>query len=434
MKNIQLIITIVFGALAVLGLFSFAGIIPKPGASTTAKITGNLTIWGTVPKANMDKFLQQHFSADYQDIHINYVPKNPTTFASNIIEALAAGKGPDMVILPNDLIVRFSDKIELFTPAVYTERTFLDTFIQGGEVFVQPGEGILALPFSVDPMVMYWNRDIFASGGIIEPPKYWDQFLTLSPVLTKKSESKEILQSAVAFGEFRNITHSKDILSMLMLQTGNPMVIRKPGNVFLPVFMGSNEQNIPPVGQVFRFYTDFADPLNMVYSWNRSLPESKNLFIAGKLGVYFGYASEFSSIREKNPNLNFDVALVPQVRNSAKRSTFARVSGLATMKTSPNKSLALYTAQIFSSPKYSEFISTDLQTPSPDRAVLSKGTADPYMKVFYDSALISKTWLDLRPELTDGMFQQAVESISSGKETISDAVGKLQADFVVLTQ
>ncbi len=434
MKNIQLIITIVFGALAVLGLFSFAGIIPKPGASNTAKITGNLTIWGTVPKANMDKFLQQYFSPDYSDIHITYVPKNSATFASNIIEALAAGKGPDMVILPNDLIVRFSDKIELFTPAMYTERTFRDTFIQAGEIFIQPGEGILALPFSVDPMVMYWNRDIFTSGGIVEPPKYWDQFLTLSPILTKKSESKEISQSAVAFGEFRNVTHSKDILAMLMLQTGNPMVIRRPGNVFLPVFMGSNEQRIPPVSEVFRFYTDFADPLNMAYSWNRSLPESKNLFIAGKLAVYFGYASEISSIQAKNPNLNFDVALVPQVRDSANRSTFGRVSGLATMKTSPNKSLALYTAQIFSSSKYSEYISSTLATPSPNRSVLAKGTANPFMKVFYDSALISKTWFDLRPELTDGLFQQTVESISSGKSTVVDAVGKLQADFSVLTQ
>jgi hypothetical protein len=252
--------------------------------------------------------------------------------------------------------------------------------------------------------------------------------------LSKKTEAKDILQSAVSFGEFRNVTHAKDILAMLMLQTGNPLVIRQSDGTYLPIFQGKDDQKIPPVLEVFRFYTDFSDPLNMVYSWNRSLPASKDAFAAGDLAVYFGYASELADLRAKNPNLNFDVAQVPQVRDLPNKITFGRINGLAAMKASPKKALGLYVAQVLSSPKYNVYISTVLQTPSPTRAVLAKGTPDPFMKVFYDSAVISKTWLDPQTERTDEIFQKAIESIVSGKETVSGAAGNLQSDFLVLTR
>ncbi len=434
MKNIQVIISAIFGVFILLGLFSFAGILPKPGADKIAQTKGTLILWGAVPKANIEKTLSGKFTSGYRDIHLIYVQKNSDTFANSVIEALAAGQGPDMIILPNDLIVRFASKIEPFAPITYPERQFLDTFIQTGEIFIEQGKDILALPFSVDPMVMYWNRDIFTNGNVVQPPKYWDEFLTLTPVLTQKSESRDILQSTISFGEYRNVTHAKDILAMLMLQTGNSMIIRQTDGKYAPTFQGNPEKKIPPVSEVFRFYTDFSDPLNLAYSWNRSLPQSKDMFLAGKLAVYFGYASELSDLRKKNPNLNFDVALVPQVRGVTNKTTYGRLNGLAIMKTSKNKPLASYTAQILSSPEYSADFAFSLQTPSPVRSVIAKGTTNPYMKIFYDSAVISKTWMDLRPELTDGMFERTIESIGSGKEKVSSAVSKLQADFGVITQ
>ena len=434
MKNIQVIISVVFGVFILLGLFSFAGIMPKPGEDKLAQTKGSLTLWGTIPKADIEKTLSGKFVSAYKNINLTYVQKKPDTFANSVIEALAAGQGPDMIILPNDLIVRFSSKIEPFAPVTYPERQFLDTFIQVGEVFVEPGKDILALPFTVDPMVMYWNRDIFTNGNIVQPPKYWDEFLTLSPVLTQKTESRNILQSTVSFGEYGNVTHSKDILAMLMLQTGNSMIIRQSDGKYLPVFSGMAEKKMPAVDEVFRFYTDFSDPVNLVYSWNRSLSDSKDLFLAGKLAVYFGYASELSDLRKKNPNLNFDVALVPQVRGVANKTTFGRLNGLAVMKTSQSKPLASYVAQILASPEYSADFASSLKTPSPVRSVIAKGTTDPYLKIFYDSAVISKTWMDLRPELTDGIFERTVESIVSGREKVSSAVAKLQADFGVITQ
>ena len=58
-----------------------------------------------------------------------------------------------------------------------SERDFKNTYIEEGELYLA-ANGILGLPITVDPMVMYWNRDIFSSAAIAAPPSYWDEFLT----------------------------------------------------------------------------------------------------------------------------------------------------------------------------------------------------------------------------------------------------------------
>jgi len=70
------------------------------------------------------------------------------------------------------------------------------------------------------------------------------------------------------------------------------------------------------------------------------LLNSKNAFISGGLAMYLGYSSEYNDIKSKNPHLNFDVALVPQIKNSPTQATFARITGLAISKSSANISRA----------------------------------------------------------------------------------------------
>ncbi len=60
------------------------------------------------------------------------------------------------------------------------------------------------------------------------------------------------------------------------------------------------------------FYTRFARPDNTLYSWNRSFSSDRDRFVSGDLALYFGYGSEGKELERLNPNLNFDIAEVPQ--------------------------------------------------------------------------------------------------------------------------
>ena len=100
------------------------------------------------------------------------------SFDQTLIEALANGNGPDAIIIPQDSIVHYLDKIEPIPYQSFSQSAFKSAYITKAELFLG-GNGVLAVPFSVDPLVMYWNRDLFANAGIAEPPQYWDEFLRL---------------------------------------------------------------------------------------------------------------------------------------------------------------------------------------------------------------------------------------------------------------
>lgn len=157
---------------------------------------------------------------------------------------------------------------------------------------------------------MYYNRSLLDSAGIIYPPKTWDEFRTMVPLLTKKDDNNKISQSAVALGQFTNITNSKDIIASMILQTGNTIVEEKEDG-FVSTLEDPSKYSLE---NTLEFYTDFADPLNDLYSWNKSLSDSRDLFSGENLAFYFGYASELQYLINRNPNQNFLMAPIPQIK------------------------------------------------------------------------------------------------------------------------
>lgn len=230
---------------------------------------------------------------------VSYEYHDPSTFDSDsdsdIVEALASGKGPDILLLPDNLILRHSDKIELIPYGSVPQRTFQDTFIQASEIYMRD-QGLIALPFAIDPMVMYWNRDLFNTASVSQPPAYWDEFLTLAPKLTKHDQkTSEIKESAISFGEYSNVQNAKDIIAMLFLQAGNNIVKisnGKPVAVLLDTHGRKVSANQDALS-AFRYFMDFSNPLQDIYSWSRALPNSRDQFINGNLAVYFDYASSY---------------------------------------------------------------------------------------------------------------------------------------------
>src|SRR3990167_874728 len=97
------------------------------------------------------------------------------------------------------------------------------TYIEEAELLLAQ-EGIYGLPLSVDPFVLYYNRDLLSAAGMAQPMGYWDEIYAAATKLTKKDAALNITQSVMALGESRNILHSKDILSLLMMQAGTAIV------------------------------------------------------------------------------------------------------------------------------------------------------------------------------------------------------------------
>jgi ABC-type glycerol-3-phosphate transport system substrate-binding protein len=415
----QIGILIAFLALAVIGVALFAlGI----GPSWNKKI-GPVVIWGTFERERMDLILGELRGADERFEDISYVPKDPRTIDSEFVNALASGRGPDLIFLTDETLYLHRDKIIPLPFDSYSERNFKDTFADVSDVFIAQN-GIRALPVLIDPLVMYWNRDIIADVALSAPPKYWDEFLTVAPKVTQRDASRNIVRSFVAFGEYRNVDRAKDIMAMLLLQTGNPIVIPSglnDGGYTSSLMHNFNFATLPSESAL-RFYTEFSNPTKIVYSWNRALPQARHSFMSGDLALYFDFASEYPKLRAGNPNLNFDVTEVPQSRDASRRVTLGHTTALAMARGSQNVSGAFEVMTNLTAQRYVKEFSNQFGLPPSRRDLLGQEPQDPAQVVFLRSAIAALSWLDPSDRDTDGIFQRLIDSVLSGRVLLPAAL------------
>jgi multiple sugar transport system substrate-binding protein len=419
-NNFQIIVLSIFGFFILLGLVTFS--VYKANNSKTASVT--VSIWGTVDDSSFKSFISSIKQNLNKDVNVAYTQKDISTFDTDLVNAIASGKGPDVMLLPENLIVRYSDKVYPIPFATLPQRTFANTFIEEGNLYLN-SSGVMALPFFVDPLVMYWNTDTFSGAGIATPPTKWSEIPLLAGKLSKSDNNANILQSTVAFGGFDNINNAKEIISALIIQTGNSIVGTNSGGLLkstLSDFANSSSDTLSPVEQALNFYTSYSDPTKSVYSWNSSLPEDKQMFLSGDLAIYFGKASELADIRAKNPNLNFDVAMLPQIVDTKVNATYGDIQGFAILNSSKNIAGA-YTAisTLIGSDTEPLFLQVTGYAPA-RRDIISAGTSDPAQTVFYNSALISKGWLDPDSAKTNQIFQSMINDMTTGRAKTSDAI------------
>ncbi len=403
----------------------------KRNKSAESKIP--IDVWGTVPQEIMSNY-QLKLNEDQEENIVNIIYKeiSADTFENELIEALASDSGPDAVILDDEMLLKHENKLFLISYEYYSQKQFKDNFIESGEVLLRK-DGFLGFPITVDPLVLYWNRTMLNNEGITNPPKYWDDLLSLVPRIVKKDSSGNISRSAVAFGEYENVSNAKSMLIALIQQAGNNIIFRDlvENNYYanLSDKFGFAQR---PADAALNFYTQFANPTKDVYSWNKSMPNSRELFISGDLAFYFGLASERKEIIQKNPNLNFDVAILPQSRSSAENSTVGKMRFIAILNKSQKIANAFSTITNMAGPQSIELLSNVMQVAPIRRDVSVDFTSQSHMDVFHKSALISRVFLDPNKIETNQIFKKMIESVMIGSQSVSQSVDRANLELETL--
>ena len=422
MSTFKIVLTSIFAVSIVVGIALFALSKGSSGGQTA-----NLLVWGTISPEVFDTAYKNSSIKTNKQIQITYIKKDSASFNADFVEALAVGTGPDIVILRDDYIYKNSNKLFTLPYTNYPQRNFKDTFIEGGEIFLAP-DGVIALPFIVDPLVMYWNRDLFSNNLISSPPKYWDEIIPLIAKMTKKDSGGSILKATVALGEWGNVNNAKEIIAMLLLQAGTPITTRTTSGL-QSVLNSSFNYPIAPSQSAISFYTQFSNPTSPSYSWNRSLPTSISMFLSGNLGLYIGFASEIFSIQQKNSNLNFDVTLVPQIRDTNKKIVFGHIYSLSIVKQSKQIGGAYLALNALTEAVSIKALGTLTNLPPVRRDLLAISPTDAFRTVFYNSALLSHSWIDPDSNGSSNAFRVMIENITSGRVRISEALSNANSEL-----
>ncbi len=433
MKSIstfQIIVTTAFVVFTIIGVGVFAAF----GGVTGSTSVGQVTIWGTADEQQMSMVLQNLRATDKSFQDVTYLEADKATYQQILINAIAAGRGPDLFMLTQESIGAFADKVLNIPYSSVSQSTFTNSFVDEANIFLN-SQGSWALPFMIDPLVMYWNRDLLAGAGVAQAPVYWNELLTLAQKITSIDTSQNVRRSAVALGAWGNVSHAKAILSALFMQAGDPIVSRNEQGYLASVF-GTAAPGVAtnPAESALRFYTEFANPSKSSYTWNRSLHNSTEAFVAGDLAVYFGFASELPVLTKRNPNLHFSVALLPQLQGNGPRLTYGSITGLGVSRTAANPGGALVVAQKLVSQAGVQQVVAATGLPAVRRDVAVDTSANAAAQVFSQSALISRGWFDPNTESTDTIFKAMIESVTTGKTDPSQAVNDASQEFAAFFQ
>jgi multiple sugar transport system substrate-binding protein len=278
---------------------------------------------------------------------------------------------------------------------------------------------VYALPTSVDTLALYYNKDLFNAAGIAQPPRTWSDFQNTVIKLTKVSNLGIIGQSGVALGTGANINRAPDILQMLMMQSGLPILNQTQGEKRIDI---SNDIG----ARSLTFYTDFANKSKQVFTWDITQDYSIDAFSQGKAAMMFNYAYQIPTIRAKNQRLSFALAPVPQIEGNSTQYTFASYWPFAVSASSKSPQAAWRFVRFLTSKSVADVLNKAQGLPPARRDTIPDYATDPTIGVFAEQALKAVSWPRVDIVETDVIFNTMIDKVATSGVAIQDALKQAQ--------
>lgn len=398
----------------------------------------DLEVWGLFDDSDtFNEAIAEYKKLNPKVAQITYKKLDPDTYKNEIIESLAADRGPDIILIQSSWLAGFSDKIVSAPADVISEQSFRNEFVDVvAQDYVKQGK-IYATPLSVDNLALFYNKDIFNQAGITDPPKNWTEFVADVKKTTKIDELGQIKQAGAAMGTAYNINRSTDILNVLFLQNKVKMLDD-----------AQRQAKFESGAEALSFYTSFAKVGSDFYSWNPKMHYSVDAFSEGTLGMMINYSWQIEALRKKSPKLNFAVAPLPQL-NSAEAVTYPNYWALTVVASKPNmtaggKKIQLSnTTRVAEAWKFLRFLTMKPSAvagqtaasldpalkyaqitgkPSGRRDIIEKQKGDVNIGVFAAQNLVAKDWPQSDSVAVENIFAEMINKINIGSATVGEAI------------
>lgn len=421
---------IIFGiiGLLVFGLV-FALIFGRKSADVSTAVQGDILIWGVFDDSDVWQGIIRKFNESYPKVKVTYQKKSIDTYENDLIRALAAGRGPDIFYIHNTWLPKHIEELAPIGKDYMTISQFQDVFVDVVYDDFVSNDEIYAAPLYVDTLALFYNKDIFNSVGIANPPSTWEGLLGMVPSLTQKDDKGGITRSGVSIGTAKNVNRATDMLSLLMLQSGATIFDLQQKRAVFDREIRIDNAYYPAGQKALEFYTNFANPQKSSYTWNNQMPYSIDAFLEGKTAMMINYAYQIANIKNKAPHMKLGISLMPQFRDSKQVVNYANYWGMAVSKTTVDPDLAWgfvnYAIQQDQAKEYLDL--TGLPTARRD-LVDAQRNEDKDLGVFAQQSLSAYSWYQPDSAAIEKIFEEMIESTVLGtpvKNAISDAVKKI---------
>lgn len=450
---------IILSSFAIIGVLILAGCGCKQ--PNPKQYTINLEVWGLFDDQSAFSTIIENYKKLNPNIgEIAYKKMSPDTYQQDLLDAMASGQGPDIVLIQNHQLPGYLDKLAPAPAAVLNEQAFRANFVDVAATDFLSQGSIYAVPLSVDSLALYYNKDLFNAAGITSPPQNWNDFVADSQRLTKVDPSGRIIQSGVALGTADNINRPTDILNLLMLQNQTQMFDPTSGHAtFDQVSRDASGNNVSPGANALTFYTQFADRSSSLYSWNSNMHYSIDAFSEGTAAMMFNYSWQMATVSSKAPKLNYGVAPVPQfpgaapinfpnywayaVAKNKTPDTHQMNPAQAGMVTNDIRIAEAWKFLTYLTTKQSQAIMggvtgaqkvvnsnfdpavdylTKTGKPAARRDLIDQQKTDARLGVFAQGNLIDKDWHQSDPNAVESIFTNMISQVNRGQASVQDAI------------
>ncbi len=413
--NNKTVLIAVFGALVLIGILITFGVLP--GRRSATPVPATLEFWNLEDTDEVWRDIFERFRKQFPHLTVSYRRFDEASYEDFLVNRLAEGKGPDVFVLKNSWIAKHRDKIApLPETGEYSARDFKRDFADiAVEDLINENNQILGLPLFVDTPALFYNKDIFNTAGIAIPPNDWTDVIRKSQILTKVAPTGDIIRSGMALGGYRNIENAFETLNSLILQNGDSIL---------------NKNGTPSLGQqaaeAVSFYASFADPTKQNYSWTSRMRNSLDSFAEGVTAMVIGMSRDIGRIGARNPHLNFSILPFPQPRDAETRMVYGAYFFPTVSKLSQNQEAAWQFLRFITSREAADLYLRKTSRSPARRDLISAGAPQEQLYVFYNQALIARTWRVPDEKLTRNLFQDMIESVVAKSSTPSQGVDRLR--------
>ena len=418
-----------------------------PGFKCKDKITFvgpqpvTLDVWNVFE----DKDIYREIISKYREsngyVTVNYETIQFEEYRAKLIEAFAAGKGPDIFVIHNTWLHTQKDRIAPAPSDMIISSEFDSIFPDVVKFdFVRMAEDggrfVYAVPLAIETLGLFYNKDYFDAENIEVSPKLWDEVVDFSRLFTRFDERGDIKISGISLGAIANINRSTDIVGLLMMQGGarmnNESLTEATFDETVITEAGDLKKEFKPGKDAVDFYLSFSDERKPVYSWNEKMSYSIDAFVEGKSVMMINYPHHIQTIKRKAPHLNFSTGPAPQLKDRKEDVNYANYWGFTVAKNSDAVKEAWRFIDFLASPDAVKLYVEKTKLPVARKDLVLWQQQDEELKHFSSQILTAKSWYQGDSDAAEAVLGEMVESAKSGKKSIEKAIEDAAAQISII--
>lgn len=312
-----------------------AGVVAAGGMRLTrparAAAAATLSIWTGFPElVPFYKAVGEAYGKAHSGFQVSVFSTSLREAEQKLSAAVPTGTGPDIYDIGTNISIKFIDG-GLLDPNPPDAEQYLKSGAWKSDVvdFFNVRGKFYGLPLMDGSRAsMYYNKAMFREAGIAKPPSTFPELISAAQKLTKFDASGKMTRSGISLRLSGQGSGIAEKFRFVLEPAGGSLVVKTPGGKW------HNGYDNDAGRAALQFYVDAVQKYKID---DPKVQHDADAFVAGNTAMLFREAWVIGEIQQKNPKLEYGVALIPAWRAGGPHKMLLQPRGIYVNGKSGNK-------------------------------------------------------------------------------------------------